>query len=100
MLPEGAGRKIPRSIYEAARNVARSLFGTEPYAHARDRKKVEMLFAHLKRILQSRTSSDRGPRGAQDEFRSPPSPRTAQARQALHPAAPRSRVKRALRRRR
>ena len=46
-------RKVPRSIYEAARDVARSLFGTEAYARSRrDRKKVEMQFAHLKRILR------------------------------------------------
>jgi hypothetical protein len=46
-------RKIPRSIYEAARDIARSLFGTEAYVQSRrDRKKVEMQFAHLKRILR------------------------------------------------
>ena len=62
-------RKIPRSIYEAARDVARSLFGTEAYAQSRrDRKKVEMLFAHLKRILRLGRLRLRGPRGARDEF--------------------------------
>jgi transposase len=62
-------RKIPRSIYEAARDVARSLFGTEAYARSRrDRKKVEMLFAHLKRILRLDRLRLRGPRGARDEF--------------------------------
>jgi transposase len=62
-------RKIPRSIYEAARDVARSLFGTEAYTRSRrDRKKVEMLFAHLKRILRLDRLRLRGPRGARDEF--------------------------------
>jgi len=62
-------RKIPRSIYEAARDVARSLFGTEAYAQSRrDRKKVEMQFAHLKRILRLGRLRLRGPCGAKDEF--------------------------------
>jgi len=52
--PKEPVRKVPRSIYEAARDVARSLFGTEAYAQSRrDRKKVEMQFAHLKRILRT-----------------------------------------------
>jgi transposase len=67
--PKEPVRKIPRSIYEAARDVARSLFGTEAYAQSRrDRKKVEMLFAHLKRILRLDRLRLRGPRGARDEF--------------------------------
>jgi Transposase DDE domain len=33
-----------------------------------DRKRVEMLFAHLKRILRLGRLRLRGPRGAQDEF--------------------------------
>ena len=37
----------------AARDVARDLAKTEAFAHSRrDRKKIEMLFAHLKRILR------------------------------------------------
>jgi len=67
--PKEPVRKIPRSIYEPARDVARSLFGTEAYAHSRrDRKKVEMQFAHLKRILRLNRLRLRGPRGARDEF--------------------------------
>jgi hypothetical protein len=67
--PKEPVRKIPRSIYEAARDVARSLFGTEAYAQSRrDRKKVEMQFAHLKRILRLDRLRLRGPRGARDEF--------------------------------
>ena len=42
---------------------------TEVYAQTRrDRKKVEMLFAHLKRILRLGRLRLRGPRGAQFEF--------------------------------
>ena len=45
-------RKIPRDLNEQARDYARSLVGTEPYEKSRrERKKVEMLFAHLKRHL-------------------------------------------------
>ena len=62
-------RKIPRSIYEAARDIARSLFGTDAYMQSRrDRKKVEMQFAHLKRILRLNRLRLRGPFGAKDEF--------------------------------
>lgn len=67
--PKEPVRKIPRSIYEGARDVARSLFGTEAYARSRrDRKKVEMQFAHLKRILCLGRLRLRGPFGARDEF--------------------------------
>jgi len=46
-------RKVPRSIYENARDVARDIAKTEAYVTSRrERKKIEMLFAHLKRILR------------------------------------------------
>jgi hypothetical protein len=62
-------RKVPRSIYEDARNVARALGKTEAFEQSRRyRKRVEMLFAHLKRILRLDRLRLRGPRGAQDEF--------------------------------
>ena len=62
-------RKVPRSIYEEARDVARALAKTEVFEQSRhDRKRVEMLFAHLKRILKLGRLRLRGPRGAQDEF--------------------------------
>ena len=67
--PKAPERKIPRSIYEGARDVARALAGTEAFDQSRrDRKRVEMLFAHLKRILKLGRLRLRGPRGAQDEF--------------------------------
>jgi hypothetical protein len=47
----------------------RSLVGTEPFAHSRrQRKKVEMLFAHLKRNLRFERLRLRGLSGASDEF--------------------------------
>jgi transposase len=67
--PKEPVRKIPRSLYERARDVARSLAGTEAFEQSRhDRKRIEMRFAHLKRILRLGRLRLRGPRGAQDEF--------------------------------
>jgi transposase len=67
--PNTPVRKIPRSIYERARDVARSLAGTEAFEKSRhDRKRIEMRFAHLKRILRLGRLRLRGPRGAGDEF--------------------------------
>jgi len=67
--PKAPFRIIPRSIYEEARDVARALAKTEAFERSRhDRKRVEMLFAHLKRILKLGRLRLRGPRGAQDEF--------------------------------
>lgn len=67
--PKEPARKVPRSIYEGARDVARTLAKTEAFEQSRrDRKRVEMLFAHLKRILKLGRLRLRGPRGAQDEF--------------------------------
>ena len=51
--PKAPARKIPRSIHEDARDVARALAATEAFQRSRnDRNRVEMLFAHLKRILR------------------------------------------------
>jgi transposase len=62
-------RKITRHIHEAARDVARAIAKTPAYDQTRrDRKKVEMLFAHLKRILRMGRLRLRGPAGAQFEF--------------------------------
>ncbi len=67
--PKEPQRKIPRDIYEPARDVARSLIDTEAFERSRhDRKRIEMRFAHLKRILRLGRLRLRGPRGAQDEF--------------------------------
>ncbi len=48
-----------------AREIAKTDAGE---ASKRDRKKVEMLFAHLKRILRLGRLRLRGPCGASDEF--------------------------------
>jgi hypothetical protein len=67
--PKEPSRKIPRDIHERARDVARSFAGTEGFERSRrERKKIEMRFAHLKRILKLGRLRLRGPRGAQDEF--------------------------------
>ncbi len=67
--PNTPYRKIARSIFEPARDVARAIAKTDAYLQSRkDRKKVEMLFAHLKRILKLDKLRLRGLSGAQDEF--------------------------------
>jgi transposase len=67
--PKEPARKIPRSVHESARDMARALAGASAFEQScRDRKRVEMLFAHLKRILRLGRLRLRGPRGAQDEF--------------------------------
>ena len=67
--PNTPFRKIARSVHESARDVARDIAHTDAYRQSRrDRKKVEMLFAHLKRILKLDRLRLRGRSGAQDEF--------------------------------
>jgi transposase len=67
--PGQPARRVPRSIYEGARDMARDIAKTEAYQTSRcQRKKVEMLFAHLKRILKLDRLRLRGPNGARDEF--------------------------------
>ena len=91
--PKAPARKIPRSIHEDARDVARALAATEAFQRSRnDRNRVEMLFAHLKRILRLGRLRLRGPLDAQDEFllaaSEPPAPR-----QVHDPATSRGRRK-------
>jgi transposase len=67
--PKAPARKVPRSIYEDARDVARGIAKSEEgLTSRRQRKKIEMLFAHLKRILRLDRLRLRGPNGARDEF--------------------------------
>ncbi|NNL90279.1 MAG: transposase [Marinicaulis sp.] len=62
-------RKVTRSQHEDARDVVRRLRDTPEYLQSRrDRKKVEMLFAHLKRIMRFDRLRLRGPTGVTDEF--------------------------------
>lgn len=67
--PNAPARKIMRSIHEHARDLTREIATTDAYITSRrERKKVEMLFAHLKRILKLDRLRLRGPNGAKDEF--------------------------------
>ena len=67
--PNMPARRVLRDVNEDARDVARTIAKTEAFEQScRDRKRVEMLFAHLKRILRLGRLRLRGPRGAQDEF--------------------------------
>ena len=67
--PKEPARKITRSIHEGARDLAREIAKTDAFvASRRARRKVEMLFAHMKRILGLDRLRLRGPNGAKDEF--------------------------------
>jgi hypothetical protein len=67
--PKEPARKLLRSIHQEARDVASALAKIEASERSsRDRKRVEMLFALLKRILRLGRLRLRGPRGAQFEF--------------------------------
>lgn len=67
--PNMLSRRIVRAPHESARDVARTIAKTDAYQQSRnERKKVEMLFAHLKRILKLDKLRLRGLSGAQDEF--------------------------------
>ncbi len=62
-------RKVPRSIHEKARELARSLADTPEFLRSWDeRKKVEMRFAHLKTHHGFERMRLRGLSGARDEF--------------------------------
>ena len=63
-----AARKIMRSVHEGARDMARDIATNAYLVSRRQRKKVEMLFAHLNRILKLDRLRLRGPNGAKDEF--------------------------------
>ncbi|MEO1502483.1 MAG: transposase, partial [Pseudomonadota bacterium] len=67
--PNADTRSVHRDKYEIVRDFTRQCTASDfnPKAQAR-RKKVEMLFAHLKRILGLGRLRLRGPCGVQDEF--------------------------------
>jgi len=68
LLPQCAGAESD-PLHEGARDFARDIAKADAYvASRRERKKVEMLFAHLKRILKLDRLGPRGPNGAKDEF--------------------------------
>ena len=67
--PHMPSRHVQRSVHEEARDKARRLAGTPEFARSRnERKKVEMLFAHLKTTLGFERMRLRGLSGARDEF--------------------------------
>jgi hypothetical protein len=66
---KGSKRIVTRNLFEAEREHVHTLNGTEAFERsARERRKVEMLFAHLKRNLGFRRLRLRGITGASDEF--------------------------------
>lgn len=69
LLPQHAGAQGDPLDLEAARDTAREVATTDAYVTSRrERRKVEMLFAHLKRILKLNRLRLRGPCGARDRF--------------------------------
>ena len=67
--PAAEAHKVLRSVHEGGRNFARTLAEDDEWlVSRRERKKVEMLFAHLKRILRPDRLRLRGSTGTRDEF--------------------------------
>jgi len=68
--PNTTFRKIARSVHEGARDVARTINQSEEYftKSVKQRKKVEMAFAHMKRHLRFDRLRLRGIKSANDEF--------------------------------
>jgi hypothetical protein len=61
-------RKVTRDVNEDVRDRVRALANTEAFQQSsRERKKVEMRFAHMKRILRLDRLRLRGLSGAKDE---------------------------------
>ena len=66
--PKTPARQIARSIHEGARDLARDIMKTDAFVASRHaRRKVEMLFAHLKKIIGLSRLRLREPNGAKDE---------------------------------
>ena len=66
--PNMAQRRVPRDVNEDAREYVRALAKTKAFKISRDeRKKVEMAFAHMKRILKLDRFRLRGLTGVRDE---------------------------------
>ena len=66
--PNTAYRKVPRDINESSRDFVRALAKTKAFEKSRDeRKKVEMAFAHMKRVFKFDRLRLRGLSGARDE---------------------------------
>ncbi len=66
--PKAPSRKVPRDIDEDVRDHVRAFAKTEAFETSRrERKKVEMAFAHMKRIFKLDRLRLRGLSGARDE---------------------------------
>jgi hypothetical protein len=69
VLPKGTITQGSRAISMSTPAMLPVLSPAEAFERSRrERKKIEMRFAHLKRILKLSRLRLRGPRGAQDEF--------------------------------
>jgi transposase len=67
--PNTPHRRVPRDIDEEVREQVRALADTPAFRRSRDeRKKVEMAFAHMKRIFKLDRLRLRGLNGARDEI--------------------------------
>lgn len=67
--PNTPHRRVPRDIDEDVRDKVRALTKTPAFQRSRDeRKKVEMAFAHMKRIFKLNRFRLRGLNGARDEI--------------------------------
>lgn len=67
--PNQPARAVTRSVHEEARDVARAVRGTDAYMTSFiQRRKVEKLFAHLKRYIGVSMMRLRGPKGATEQF--------------------------------
>mgnify|MGYP001820802515 FL=1 len=67
--PAQPAQNLLRSVHEAARDVARDIRKTDAYMTSFiQRRKVEMLFAHLKRYIGLQMMRLRGPKGANEQF--------------------------------
>jgi hypothetical protein len=74
--PNMPARKIARSVHEAARDKARAIAKTQAYVVSRrEQKRVEMRFAHLKRILKLDRLRLRGPTEPEMSSFWPPPPK-------------------------
>lgn len=67
--PKTPTRAVTRSVHEGARDLARAIAENDAFVAAqRARRKVAMLFAHMKKIMGLNRLRFRGPNGAKDEF--------------------------------
>lgn len=74
-----SARKVTRSIHEGARDLARDIASTDAYlVSRRQRTKVAMLFAHLKRILCWIACACAAPVEQEMTSTSPQQPRTSE----------------------